>query len=126
MNFNILLEELLNEISPEEIQKKYYSDIEPSTYIRIVSAEPKSKISNGKIVKVGRYSKVLLNMYRKNTLKLEDLPRAKEYLGYLYTYNIPMPEGVNELSDLYDIVKGKMAQSTKSLSVILPMLNDNE
>jgi hypothetical protein len=126
MNFNILLEELLNEISPEEIQKKYYSDIEPSTYIRIVSAEPKSKISNGKIVKVGRYSKVLLNMYRKNTLKLEDLPRAKEYLGYLYTYNIPMPEGVNELSDLYDIVKGKMAESTRSLSVILPMLNENE
>jgi hypothetical protein len=126
MKFNILLEELLNEISPEEIQKKYYSDIEPSVFLRIVSAEPKSKITNGKVLKIGRYSKVLLNMFRKGSLKLEDLPRAKEYLGYLYTYNIPMPEGVNELSDLYDIVKGKMAQSTKSLSVILPMLNDNE
>jgi hypothetical protein len=83
-NISILLEDSL-----EEIYGKYYNKIEKEKFDKIVSSDPTSSIA-----KLGKYSKWLLNLYKKEGDKLlEDLYKAKEYLK-VYD-KVKKKEGVN-------------------------------
>ena len=75
---------VLNELSSEEIYKKYYAEkINPGNFINIVSSDPTSIVDGDNIKKMGNYSKWLLSLFLKNNLKLEDLYKATEYLTFL-------------------------------------------
>tara|TARA_R110002126_G_scaffold1909_1_gene11342 strand:+ start:6584 stop:8473 length:1890 start_codon:yes stop_codon:yes gene_type:complete len=101
-----LFEEVINEITVSQIREKYYSDIDEGVFNEIVSADPKTKKKGGEIKKIGKYAKVLLDMYKKGNLKLEDLPKANEYLGIIYAKQIPLNiKSVGNLPDIYAMVK---------------------
>lgn len=101
-----LFENLILELTASEIRDKYYSEIDEPTFNKIVLADPKTKQKGDKIKKIGKYAKVLLDIYKKGNLKLEDLPKATEYLGIIYTKQIPLNmKSVKGLSDIYDMVK---------------------
>lgn len=127
MKFDILLEDLLNELSGEEIYQKYYSKIPYNEFLEIVSSDPQSVVSNDKIQKMGKYSKLLILLFQKGGLQLEDLDKAKEYLGYVYQHKIPMDLGkIKQLADIYNVVKDYIAKDTKSLEEILKILSKEE
>ena len=88
MKFKYLLEDLLNEASPQEIYKQYYSDIPEPTFIKIVSSDPQSVVNQGIVKRIGKYSKLFLKLFKESKLKLEDLPKGKEYLDHVYKRNI--------------------------------------
>jgi len=95
MKFTLLLEELLNEASPIEIYNKYYSDIKPAAFLKIVSADPQTELNPGRNTKIeervkrlGKWAKLLLSIYKKGGLKFEDLDRAKDYLSIIYTRKV--------------------------------------
>lgn len=101
-----LFENLILELTASEIRDKYYSEIDEPTFNKIVLADPKTKQKGDKIKKIGKYAKVLLDMYKKGNLKLEDLPKATEYLGIIYAKQIPLNmKSVKGLSDIYNMVK---------------------
>jgi len=127
MNFDLLLEELLNELSGEEIYKKFYSKIPYEQFLEIVSADPQSSVEGGKIQRMGKYAKLLITLFQKGTLQFEDLDKAKEYLEYVYQHKIPVDLGkIKQLGDLYNIVKDYIAKDTKSLDEILKVLSEDE
>lgn len=134
MKFNLLIEELLNEATPVEIYNTYYSKIPSATFIKIISADPQSVVSPGvdtkienRVKKIGKFSKLLLSMFIKNSLKFEDLDRATEYLGYLYKHKISVDvTKINLLSDLYDLIKKYLVQDKRDLGTILQSLPQEE
>lgn len=127
MKFEILLEDLLNELSGDEIYQKYYSKIPYDQFLEIVSSDPQSSVEGGKIQRMGKYAKLLITLFQKGTLQFEDLDKAKEYLEYVYQHKIPVDLGkIKQLGDLYDIVKDYIAKDTKSLDEILKVLSEDE
>lgn len=122
------LENLLLELSGEEIYKKYYSNISERTFKKLVGFDPQSIFDNsGNILKVGRFSKLIIDLYLHKDLFPEDLPKAKEYLSYIYKYSIPVyVNKINGLEDLYDLVKPYFVKNTKNLDNVLKSLPDNE
>lgn len=127
MKFNELLEELLLEITAKEMYDKYYSKIPYDTFVTIVSADPKTVFENNDFKKIGKYSKLLLLLYQNNGLRIEDLDKAKEYLEYIYKYNIPVDTNkIKQLADLYNLIKDRVAKETKQLNDILSSLKPNE
>ena len=122
-----LLEELLLELSAGLIYKKYYQDkIKLNEFIRIAESDPQTKLT-GEDGKLGRYVKLLVNLYLRGNLKREDLPKAKEYLTYVYKYAIPLPLGkITTLNDIYELVKKYMAQESSNLGGLLNHLDKNE
>lgn len=79
---------LFEAMSPDDIYSKYYSDIvDESEFKEIISFDPTTKIKNGKIKKVGRYSKWILNLYKNKKLLVEDLYKIKETLEYFHDFN---------------------------------------
>jgi hypothetical protein len=127
MKFNILLEDLLNELSGDEIYQKYYSKIPYDDFLEIVGSDPQSVVDNGKIQRMGKYAKLLIGLYQKGGLQLEDLDKAKEYLEYVYQHKIPLDlSKIKELGDLYNVVKDYIAKDTKSLGEILKVLSKEE
>lgn len=68
MKFRNILYTLLTE-DQEGFYKKYFSDIKRDTFIRIVSADPKTIIENDKILRLGSYYKFLIDMYKNGNLK---------------------------------------------------------
>lgn len=125
MTFKSLLEDLLFEAkaTPEEIYKQYYSDIDPKFFVRMVSADPGTKVEDRKVTKIGRYARVILGIYKKGNLKIEDLPKATEYLTLVYKYAIKFDGNkINTIDDLYEIVKGYIAKTNKSIESILNVL----
>lgn len=123
---DIIFEWLLIE-NKEEVYKKYYSDIERDNFIRIIKADPRTNVINNEIKAIGPYSKILLNIYRKGNLKFEDLPKANEYLTLVYRYRIPVDaKKIESIANMYEMVKGYIAKSEKSLNSILPTLNKDE
>jgi hypothetical protein len=85
-----VLETLLLEATPEEIYNKYYNDIPFDTFKKLVSSDPASKLSGDRIDKIGPYSKILLNIFRNGNMKMEDLPKATEYLTYVYKHKVSL------------------------------------
>jgi hypothetical protein len=73
--------DFLNEGKVEDIQFKYYSDMEPTTFHQIITADPTSIARNGETKKMGTYSKWLLKLFQDSKLLLEDLYKATEYLS---------------------------------------------
>jgi hypothetical protein len=71
MKFREIIKGLLNEATPDEIYIKYYSDIDPTTFYRIVTLDPKTQTSFNKITRIGKYAKVLLKLHKLNQLKSE-------------------------------------------------------
>jgi hypothetical protein len=128
MKFELIIEDLLNELSGTEIYNKYYSKIPYDEFKSIVDSDPQTTIGgDGVIARLGKYAKLLLNMYQKGGLRLEDLEKAKEYLGYVYSHKIPVEiNKINELGDLYNVVKDYIVKDTKSLSEILKVLSQEE
>ena len=61
-----------------EIHRKYYPIISEKNFNTIILADTIS--STPQKNKVGKYAKWLLNLYKKNNLKLEDLYKAQEYI----------------------------------------------
>jgi hypothetical protein len=93
--------------SLEEIYTQYYSDIPLQIFNRIIKADPKTVVKNDKIVKVGKYAKILLNIYKiGNMPNLENLVEATRYLTIVYNKNLSIDiKNIKQISDLYDIVK---------------------
>jgi hypothetical protein len=74
MNFEILIEELLNELSGAEIYQKYYNKIPYDIFLNIVKSDPKSVIDEqGNPTTLGKYVKLLISLYQKGGLQIEDL-----------------------------------------------------
>lgn len=121
---DVLMEELLLELSGQEIHQKYYSKIPYETFINIVISDPRSNVDGvGNLLNLGKYSKLLLSLYQKGTLQIEDLVKAKEYLGYVYLHNIPVEVGkIKQLGDLYYIVKQYIIEDTLDFKLILDSL----
>lgn len=127
MKFEVILEDLLNELTGKEIYQKYYSKMNYDFFLDIVSTDPQTELEGKEIKRLGKYSKMLINLYQKGGLLIEDLDKAKEYLEYVYKHKIPLDiNKIKYLSDLYDVVKGYIAQDTKSLDEILKILSKEE
>jgi len=127
MKFQLLLEDLIMELSGDEIHKKYYSKIPYDVFVSIVEADPKSIVTAGTIQKIGKWCKLLINLYQKGTLQLEDLYKATEYLEYVYLHNIQVDVAkVKSLGDLYNIVKQYILEDKKEFNDVLEMLPENE
>ena len=127
MKLRLLFEELLNEASVADIKSKYYSDIADDVFNQIVSSDPKTVVRDGEVMKVGKYSKLLLSMYRQGNLKLEDLPKANEYLEIVYKRQIPLNQNLANLSELYELVKPYMLNDSETdLSVLVDYLDSSE
>lgn len=127
MKFSDLLESLLLEATPDEIYNSYYKDIPRDEFNQIVMADPISVSNESGLKRIGKYAKLLINLYRKKGLKLEDLPRAKEYLEYVYKHSISLDANkIKSLTDLYDVVKGYYAKDTTDLNSIISALNEKE
>ena len=104
----VIIKEIINEATADEIKTKYYPDITQEIFNDIVNADKiTSNLENGKI---GNYAKWLLNLYKKNNLKLEDLYKAEEYLPIfdkLSKANKLEIKDINKyksLSELYNVI----------------------
>ena len=127
MNFDIILEELLNELSGTEIYQKYYNKIPYDIFLNIVKSDPKSAVNDGKIEKMGKYAKLLISLYQKGGLQIEDLNKAEEYLGYVYKHTMSVDlNKIKSLPDLFDLVKQYIVQDTKSFEQVLNVLPKDE
>lgn len=100
---------ILNELTSEEIYKKYYADkVNQGNFIQIVSSDPTSIVEGDNIKKMGNYSKWLLNLFIKHKLKLEDLYKVTEYFTFVEkNKNILREKGivldVNKYKNLPDL-----------------------
>jgi hypothetical protein len=128
MKFEFLLEELLLELSGKEIYQKYYSKIPYETFLDVVIADPKTKIdSTGELLSLGKYAKMLLSFYLKGTLKDEDLVKAEEYLGYVYSHNVALDiNKLTSLGEIYELIKQYIIEDKKTLEEVLKALPENE
>jgi hypothetical protein len=110
--------------SLEEIYTQYYSDIPLQIFNRIIKADPKTVVKNDKIVKVGKYAKILLNIYKiGNMPNLENLVEATRYLKIVYDKNLSIDiKNIKQISDLYDIVKNYIVSIETPIREILKEL----
>jgi len=110
--------------SLEEIYNQYYSDIPLQIFTRIIKADPKTVVKNDKIVKVGKYAKILLNIYKiGNMPNLENLVEATRYLKIVYDKNLSIDiKNIKQISDLYDIVKNYIVSIETPIREILKEL----
>jgi hypothetical protein len=99
---------LLTEATTEEIYQKYYTDIPYQTYCRILLLDP--TYNNGRM---GRYTKWLLNIYRKGTFKEGDFNEAIQLLPIYDRYKNVVPVKdimtLNSMGELYSVVEPYMA-----------------
>jgi hypothetical protein len=122
-----VVESIILEATPQEIHNAYYSDIPYETFRDIALSDPGTVKSGNDVKKVGKYTKLLLNMFKRKNLNLEDLPKASEYLGYVYKHKTPLDVNkIQTLSDLYQIVKAYYVKDTKDLGSVLQALDSKE
>ena len=81
---------IFESLAPDEIHKKYYNDIDIDMFDQIVKNDPTSKVDpeTDMILKVGRYSKWMIDLFRNDNLLEEDLYKFKETLEYFHDLNI--------------------------------------
>ena len=98
---------LLNEAPASQIWEKYYNTIPHEQFLDIIAADPTSDVEKDKM---GKYSKWLLNLYKRKTMQLEDLYKAEEYLETFEKYiNRIQNKDINKyrsLADLYNVIRG--------------------
>ena len=108
LNENIFQRLFLTEATTEEIYQKYYTDIPYQTYCRILLLDP--TYNNGRM---GRYTKWLLNIYRKGTFKEGDFNEAIQLLPIYDRYKNVVPVRdimtLNSMGELYRVVEPYMA-----------------
>jgi hypothetical protein len=127
MDFYTIIKELLIEATADEIYDRYYKNIDRRIFDNIVSHDPKTVIQNKKIEKIGRYSKLLLSMFINGNLKIEDLPKAKEYLEYVYKHQVPVNYNTTKtLSDLHKLISRYTIKSTSEIRDIIGNLDTRE
>ena len=127
MKFELIIEDLLNELSGTEIYNKYYSKIPYDIFLTIIKSDPKSVVNDGKIERLGKFAKLLISLYQKGGLQLEDLNKAEEYLGYVYKHTMSIDlNKIKSLSDLYELVKQYIVRDTKSFDQVLNVLPKDE
>ncbi len=121
------LTQLIIEAKVDDIYEKYYKNIPRNVFDRIVKADPRTIINNNVIVKVGKYAKVLLNIYTiGNMPNLENLVEATRYLKIIYAKNLSVDiTKINEISDLYPIVKDYIVSVDMPINEILKHLPDD-
>lgn len=107
--YNIIQEEynkFLNEATASEIREKYYNFISEEDFNKIIDSDPTTNLEKNQM---GKYSKWLLNLFKKNQLKLEDLYKVEEYLQTFDKYKNKIEiKDINKfktLPQLYDVVK---------------------
>ena len=127
MNLINIFESLLLEATPEQIHTSYYNDIPFDTFKLISSSDPGTTMNGEQLKKIGKYTKLLLTMFKRKNLKLEDLPKAKEYLSYVYKHAVPLDVNkIKTLADLYQVVKGYYVKDTKNLTDVLQSIDESE
>ena len=127
MNLINIFESLLLEATPEQIHTSYYNDIPFDTFKLISSSDPGTTMNGEQLKKIGKYTKLLLTMFKRKNLKLEDLPKAKEYLSYVYKHAVPLDANkIKTLGDLYQVVKGYYVKDTKNLTDVLQSIDESE
>lgn len=90
---------ILEAATIQDIYQKYYSNIPEDIFQEIISADP--TYNPQKPQKMGKYGKWLLNLYKQNKLKDEDLYKATDYLSYFVKYyNRIENKDINKISDL--------------------------
>lgn len=90
---------ILEAATVQDIYQKYYSNIPQDIFQEIISADPTYNPQNPQ--KMGKYGKWLLNLYKQNKLKTEDLYKATDYLSYFVKYyNRIENKDINKISDL--------------------------
>lgn len=118
---------MLLEATPQEIYNSYYKDIPFDVFTQIVSSDPNTTKSGEELKKIGKYSKLLLTMFKKGNLKIEDLPKAAEYLTYVYKHQLSLDVNkIRNLSDLYDVVKSYYTKDARDLSTVLKALSPED
>lgn len=99
---------LLTEATTEEIYQKYYSDIPYNVYCQILNLDPTYR--NGRM---GKYTKWLLNIYRKGTFREGDFSEAKRLLPIYDRYkNVVQVKDImtlNSMGELYQVVQPYMS-----------------
>ena len=106
MSFHKFL--LYESLQPEEIRKKYYNDISPEIFIRLSKVDPKSKVVDGELVKVGPFVKFIIRDYKNGIFKFEDADRYTEYID-LYFKNRSRRElrgfDILKIDSIYDLIE---------------------
>lgn len=107
--YNIIQEEynkFLNEATASEIREKYYNFISEEDFNKIIDSDPTTNLEKNQM---GKYSKWLLNLFKRKQLKLEDLYKVEEYLETFDKYKNKIEiKDINKfktLPQLYDVVK---------------------
>jgi|MDTC01.1.fsa_nt_gb hypothetical protein len=125
--------DLLLEASPKAIYDKYYSKIDFDEFVRIISLDSRSKINpdvedDKKVLRIGKYSKILLKLFKEGKLKPEDYPKAKEYLDLVYKHQVSVDQNkIKDLSDLFNIVQKYYTQDTdKTVFELIPTLSKDD
>lgn len=116
-----LLEESVEDV--EAIRQKYYSEL--GTRFDLIASYDRytKRDQNGKIVKLGKYARLLMNLYLMGGLLIEDLSLAKDYIDIIYDRNVSVPwHQIRELSDLYPYVQKYIAKNDMPFSEVLPYL----
>lgn len=128
MKFKEIIYEWLLVENKEKVYEKYYSDIDRSTFIRIIKSDPKTIINDqNQIIQFGKHSKLLLDIYRKGELRFEDLVKATDYLTIVYKHNIKLDyKKINSISDIFEYVKHKIPKIAANINEILETLDPEE
>jgi len=125
--YNMKLNNILLEATPDEIYQKYYSSFDKNIFDTIVKADPKTYTDeNGNIKKIGAFSKLLLKLYNKNPRFIEDLENATQYLDIVYKKRVPIDiNKINDLADIYEKIKIYFTKSNLTLNNVLDLLTIN-
>jgi hypothetical protein len=125
--------DLILEASPKAIYDKYYSKIDFNEFVRIISLDSRSKVDpnaedDKKVLRIGKYSKILLKLFKEGKLKPEDYPKAKEYLDLVYKHQVAVDQNkIKDLSDLFNIVQKYYKQdSDKTVFELIPTLSEDD
>ena len=122
-----LIESMLLEATPQEIYNSYYTDVPYGVFTKIVLSDPNTLRTGNDLKKIGKYSKLLLTMYKRGELKIEDLPKATEYLTYVYKHKVGLDVNkIRNLSDLYQVVKQYYTREAKDLPTVLKALSPED
>jgi hypothetical protein len=118
------LTQLIIESKVDDIYNKYYKDIPRNIFDRIVKADPKTRTQNDNVILIGKYAKVLLNIYKiGNMPNLENLVEATRYLKIVYDKNLSIDlKSIKQISDLYDVVKRYIVSIETPIKEILKEL----
>jgi uncharacterized protein YjbJ (UPF0337 family) len=82
----------------ENIHQKYYNNIDYNDFEKIVYSDPTSKPGF-----MGKYGKWLLNLYKANNLKLEDLYKATKYLNLFHEFRFKIRKDINQIKSLPEL-----------------------